>query len=67
MAPMTPPERMARVRALLPEIGGIDLKDMRRVDIALIGEIYRNLAALEECGALQDAEDIIEFTYGGAA
>lgn len=76
---LTPPERMKRIRTLLPELQVLDalhhdtaLPLQKRaeagngiVDRCL--EIVAHLNALEDCGALKDAEDVIEFAYQGVA
>lgn len=72
-----PPDRIRRVRELLPaaaqrgsEMRDTDLTSQQRADVArayvaTVDEIIDHLLALEEGGAMQDAEDVIIFAYGG--
>lgn len=76
---LTPPERMKRIRELLPELQVLDelrhdaalpLQRRSEAGSGIVGrcvEIVAHLNALEECGALSDAEDVIEFAYSGVA
>lgn len=72
-----PVTRIQRLRALLPiaaqrsaEMRDGDLTSQRRADatrayVDAVDEVVDHLLALEERGALQDAEDVITFAYGG--
>ena len=76
---MNPPMRMRRLRALLPQASAhhdtmrsAELPSQMKADatrdyVNAVDEIVAHLLVLEELGVLSDAQDMVDFTYGGKA